>query len=245
MVKLTVNVDHVATVRQARRIDAPDPVWGAVLAELGGADGITAHLREDRRHVSDRDIRILRETVKVPLNLEMGLAPDIIEIALETAPHFITVVPEKREEITTEGGLDVSGGREKVGQALARFREAGIPVSLFIDPEEGQIRTSAELGAWAVELHTGTYCEARDEAGREKELTALAEASALAAGLGLRVHAGHGLDYNNVGPVAAIREVSELAIGHSIVGRAIYVGMTEAVREMKNLIRRAVHSREK
>jgi pyridoxine 5-phosphate synthase len=236
MTKLTVNVDHVATVRQARRINKPDPVHAAVLAEIAGADGITAHLREDRRHVSDRDIRVLRQTVKVPLNLEMGLAPDIVDIAVEIVPDFVTLVPEKREEVTTEGGLDVLAEMEKIQRALARFSEHAIPASLFIDPNENQIRASADAGAWAVELHTGRYADAASTAEQDRELAILVSGAALAADLGLKVHAGHGLDYLNVAAVARIPQVSELAIGHSIIGRAILVGMVEAVREMNRLI---------
>ena len=236
MTKLTVNVDHVATVRQARRINKPDPVHAAVLAEIAGADGITAHLREDRRHVSDRDIRVLRQTVKVPLNLEMGLAPDIVDIAVEIVPDFVTLVPEKREEVTTEGGLDVLTEMEKIRRALARFSEHAIPASLFIDPNESQIQASANVGAWAVELHTGRYADAASAAEQDRELAVLVSGAALAADLGLKVHAGHGLDYQNVGAVARIPQVSELAIGHSIIGRAILVGMVEAVREISRLI---------
>ncbi len=236
MTKLTVNVDHVATVRQARRIESPDPVWAAALAELGGADGITAHLREDRRHVSDRDMRILRQTVKVPLNMEMGLDEGIIRIALETVPAFVTIVPEKRQEVTTEGGLDVAREAQKVKDAVRRFQAAGIPASLFIDPDAKQIEASAAAGAWAVELHTGKYCDARTAEERGAELGLIESAAARASGMGLRVHAGHGLDYGNVRDIARIPQISELAIGHSIIGRAIMVGMVEAVREMKRLI---------
>ncbi len=239
MTKLTVNIDHVATVRQARRIDKPDPVWAAVLAELGGADGITAHLREDRRHVSDRDMRILRQTVKVPLNMEMGLARDIIEIALEIVPDFVTLVPENRQEVTTEGGLDVAGGIGKVKDAIGRFSAKGIPASLFIDADERQIEAAAEVGAWAVEIHTGRYADAANPRERESVLEAIGNAAVSAAAKGLRVHAGHGLDCMNVSAIAAIPQVSELAIGHSIIGRAIMIGMVEAVREMKRLIEAA------
>ncbi|MHC5036396.1 MAG: pyridoxine 5'-phosphate synthase [Planctomycetota bacterium] len=237
-VELTVNVDHVATVRQARQTIEPDPVHAAVLAELGGADGITVHLREDRRHIQDRDVEILRRTVKVPLNLEMGLAPDIIEIALGLLPDLITLVPERRQELTTEGGLNVVQEAERVKAAVTRFREKGILVSLFVDADRASLETSAQAGADAVELHTGDFANATHEA-RDAALVRLVEGASLAASLGLKVHAGHGLTYTNVQPVAAIPEISELAIGHSIIARAVMVGMETAVREMKALILRA------
>jgi len=238
-IKLTVNVDHVATVREARRTNEPDPVHAAVLAELGSADGITVHLREDRRHISDRDVEILRRTVKVPLNLEMGLAPDILEAALLFEPDLVTIVPEKREELTTEGGLDVASEAARVREAVERLHAKGIHVSLFVDPESEQLEASADTGADAVELHTGEYANAAGKA-RDETLARLREASTFArVTLDLRVHAGHGLTYRNVKPVASVPEVAELAIGHSIVSRAILVGMEKAVREMKALIREA------
>jgi pyridoxine 5-phosphate synthase len=237
-IELTVNIDHVATVREARKTIEPDPVHAAALAELGGADGITAHLREDRRHIHDRDVEILRQTVKVPLNLEMGLAPDIVEIACRLAPELITLVPEKRQELTTEGGLDVVKEAGRIGPALERFHEKGSVVSLFVDPEEAQLDAARRLGADAVELHTGEYANA---AGPERDaaLARIVEGAARASDLGLKVHAGHGLTYVNVTPVASLPPISELAIGHSIVSRAVLVGMENAVREMKALILRA------
>lgn len=236
---LTVNVDHVATVRQARQTVEPDPVHAAVLAELGGADGITVHLREDRRHIQDRDVAVLRKTVKVPLNLELGLADEIVAIALDLIPDWVTVVPEKRQELTTEGGLDVAGDLERVAGAVRAFRKKKIAVSLFVDPDETQLRAVRETGAHAVELHTGEYAEACG-AEREAALTRIEEAASFAAeSLGLAVHAGHGLTYLNTPAVAAIEEVGELAIGHSIVARAVMVGMERAVADMKALIRRS------
>jgi pyridoxine 5-phosphate synthase len=238
-IALTVNVDHVATVRQARKADEPDPVHAAVLAELGGADGITVHLREDRRHIQDRDVELLRRTAKVPLNLEMGLAPEILAIALRLRPDWVTLVPEKRQELTTEGGLDVRSDVARIRKAAKRLKDRGIVVSLFVDPDRAQLEASAEAGADAVELHTGAYANARGKE-RERALAVLREAAAFARGQhGLGVHAGHGLTYGNVMPVAAIPEVSDLAIGHSIVARAVLVGMERAVREMKELMLRA------
>ncbi|GAB4130017.1 pyridoxine 5'-phosphate synthase [Thermopirellula anaerolimosa] len=241
MIQLGVNIDHVATLRQARRTYEPDPVAAAVLAELGGADGITIHLREDRRHIQDRDLRILRETTAVKLNLEMACAPDVLRIALEVRPDQATLVPEKREEITTEGGLDVAGQMDRVREVVGKLREAGVVVSLFIDPQPRQIDAAAELGAEAVELHTGGYANAKG-AAVEKELAALRSASALVHERGLVLHAGHGLTYRNVQPIAAIPHMHELNIGHSIVARAVLVGMTQAVREMKQLMVDAARS---
>jgi len=235
MIQLGVNIDHVATLRQARRTYEPDPVAAAVLAELGGADGITLHLREDRRHIQDRDLRILRETTAVKLNLEMACASEVLRIALEVKPDQATLVPEKREEITTEGGLDVAGQKDRVREVVSKLREAGIQVSLFIDPQPHQIEAAAELGVEAVELHTGGYANAKGPAA-EQELAVLRSASALVHERGLVLHAGHGLTYRNVQPVAAIPHMHELNIGHSIVARAVLVGMTQAVREMKQLM---------
>ena len=236
MAELGVNIDHVATVRQARRTYEPDPVWAATLAQLGGADGITVHLREDRRHIQDRDLRILRETVTVKLNLELGCDPQIVEIACQTRPDQATLVPEKREEVTTEGGLDVAGSRNRVGDTVKRLKDAGIEVSLFLDPHAGQIELAAQLGANAVELHTGEYALAVGEQSQAAELSKLVEAGRLVRQAGLTLHAGHGLTYRNVRPIAAIPEMSELNIGHSIVARAIMVGFEQAVREMKKLV---------
>jgi pyridoxine 5-phosphate synthase len=236
MPQLGVNIDHVATVRQARRTNEPDPVWAAALAELGGADGITLHLREDRRHISDRDLRILRQTATVKLNLEMACEPEIVEIACDVKPDQATLVPEKREEITTEGGLDICGNRDRVARTVERLRQAGISVSLFLDPDPRQIEEAARLAVDAVELHTGQYALAAPGAAREKELENIRKISALVRHAGLMLHAGHGLTYRNVRPIAAIEGMHELNIGHSIIARAIMVGLEEAVREMKRLV---------
>jgi len=235
MVLLGVNIDHVATVRQARRTYEPDPVWAAVLAELGGADGITLHLREDRRHIQDRDLELLRQTVSVKLNLEMACNEEVLAVACRVKPDQATLVPERREEITTEGGLDVAGQLHRVTDYVGRLREAGITVSLFLDPEEEQIAAAAETGADAVELHTGQYALAGG-AEQQKQLEILKQAAATVRNLGMVLHAGHGLTYRNVRPVAAIEGMHELNIGHSIVARAIMVGFQQAVREMKQLI---------
>ncbi len=239
MIRLGVNIDHVATVRQARRTNEPDPVWAAVLAELGGADGITIHLREDRRHIQDRDLHLLRQTVAVPLNLEMACEPQVVQIACQVKPDQATLVPERREEITTEGGLNLLGQQDRVARAVEQLRAAGIRVALFLDPEPEQIERAAQLGAQAVELHTGAYANARGEK-QNQELKKLCSAAQEVRRLGLGLHAGHGLTYRNVQPVAAIPGMEELNIGHSIVSRAILVGMTEAVRQMKRLMREAV-----
>jgi pyridoxine 5-phosphate synthase len=235
MASLGVNVDHVATVRQARRAHEPDPVWAAALAQLGGADGITIHLREDRRHIQDRDLRVLRETVTVKLNLELATSAEILKIACQAKPDQATIVPEKREEVTTEGGLDVLAHRARVADAIAQLHDSGIIVSLFLDPEIAQIDAAASWGADAVELHTGEYALAHGEK-RQAELAKLVHAAAQIRALGLTLHAGHGLNYENVRPVASIGGMSELNIGHSIVSRAIMVGFEQAVREMKRLI---------
>jgi len=239
MTLLGVNVDHVATIRQARRTNEPDPVWAAAEAELGGADIITVHLRQDRRHISDRDLRLLRQSTAVELNLEMSLAEQIVEIALGTGPDMVTLVPENRQEVTTEGGLDAAGQAERLRAAMARLAEAGIPVSLFLDPEEEQIVRAAELGAAFVELHTGSYANAQSAPERNSCLEALARGAADARGLGLTVNAGHGLTYRNVREVVQRLRPHELHIGHSIVSRAVFVGIREAVRQMKDLIYRA------
>ncbi len=239
MVLLGVNVDHVATVRQARQTNEPDPVWAAAEAELGGADIITIHLRQDRRHISDRDLALLTQTTAVELNLEMSLAEEIVEIALGALPEMVTLVPESRQEVTTEGGLDVAGQRGRVEAAVGRFTEAGIPVSLFIDPVEDQIRASADLGATFVELHTGTYANAQKAEEREGCLKELQAGAKLGRDVGLVVNAGHGLTYRNVTDVVRRLGPHELHIGHSIVSRAVFVGIREAVREMKALIDRA------
>ena len=235
-VLLGVNIDHVATVRQARMTNEPDPVHAAVLAELGGADSITVHLREDRRHIQDRDVRILAETLKVPMNFEMAVVDEITDLACELRPAQASLVPEKREEVTTEGGLDVLGQRDRVAACVDRLHGAGIVASLFIDPDEAQIQATAAMGVTAVELHTGRYADAETPERRRQELDTLRAASAVVRDLGLKLHAGHGLTYRNVEPIAAIDGMRELNIGHSIVSRAVMVGMVEAVREMRALL---------
>ena len=231
--RLGVNVDHVATLRQARGVDYPDPVEAALTAEAAGADGITVHLREDRRHIQERDVEELRRRLGVPLNLEMAVTDAMVAFALRVHPHHACFVPERREELTTEGGLDVVAHAARVRTATERLAAAGIQVSLFVDPDLAQLRAGHDAGAHAVELHTGDYANARDAAARTREHERLARAAADAASLGLEVHGGHGLTVANVGPVAAIREMVELNIGHSIVARAVLVGFAEAVREMK------------
>jgi len=236
MATLGVNIDHVATVRQARRTVEPDPVWAAAAAELGGADAITVHLREDRRHIQDRDLEVLRETVQVKLNLESAITPAMTAIACRVRPEQVTLVPENRAEVTTEGGLDVVGNRAAVATAVEQLGEAGIVVSLFIDPDPAQIEAAVALGVTAIELHTGSYANASADADRDREMQALARAATLTRQAGLTLNAGHGLTYRNVVPVATLDGMHELNIGHSIVARAVFVGMTEAVREMKRLI---------
>jgi pyridoxine 5-phosphate synthase len=235
-VRLGVNVDHVATLRQARGTPYPDPVTAASIAELAGADQITIHLREDRRHIQDRDLRLMRQTVQTRLNLEMAAAEEMVAIALEVHPDEVTLVPERREELTTEGGLDVVGHREVVAGATRRLTEAGIAVSLFVDPDPDQVAASRDAGASIVELHTGRWCELPDGAERDRELGRLVEASREAKAAGLMVAAGHGLHYHNVGPVVAIPEIEELNIGHAIVARALFKGFDAAVREMVALM---------
>lgn len=236
MIDLGVNIDHVATVRQARKTVEPDPVWAAALAELAGADQITVHLREDRRHVNDRDVEILRKTVRTRFNLEMAVTEPIIKIALKTGPDRVTFVPEKREEITTEGGLDVVKYKKKIKAAIDRFHRKKIEVSLFIDPAPEQIEAACRVGADAVELHTGQYAEASSAREAKKQLQILFSAAEFADDLGMAVYAGHGLTYQNVTPVCAVPEIVELNIGHSIVSRAVFAGMERAVREMKAIM---------
>jgi pyridoxine 5-phosphate synthase len=236
---LGVNIDHVATVREARKTNEPDPVWAATLAELGGADAITVHLREDRRHIQERDLRILLESVAVPINLELACANDVLQIACEVAPYQATIVPERREEVTTEGGLDVIGARQKVTEAVRRMKDAGIVVALFLDPDENQIQAGAAAGADAIELHTGAYAHAsskHQQAQVQTELNALVAAAQQVRAAGLTLNAGHGLTYRNVKPIAAIAGIHELNIGHSIIARAIMVGLEQAVRDMKRLV---------
>jgi pyridoxine 5-phosphate synthase len=236
-VRLGVNVDHVATLREARRGRQPDPVAAALLCEEAGADQITVHLREDRRHIQDRDVRVLRELVKTQLNLEMAATDEMVAIAASVRPDTATLVPERREELTTEGGLDVLGARDKLAPTIARLRQAGIRVSLFVDPRLDQVEESLRLGADAVELHTGRYAGAPNGRDREEERERLADSAKLARKLGLEALAGHGLDYQNVAGIARIPEIVEVNIGHSIVARALSVGLAEAVREMAALIR--------
>ncbi len=239
MQRLGVNVDHVATLRQARRAGYPDPVTAAALAELAGADQITVHVREDRRHMQDRDLLILRQTVRTVLNLEMAATADMVQVALAHGPDTVTLVPERREELTTEGGLDVGAHKDALRSTVRQLRDGDIEVSLFIDPEVEQIRAAHRLDVQVVELHTGRYCDADSDRQRTRELTRIVDAAKLAAHLGLRVAAGHGLSYENVRPVARIPEITELNIGHSIVARAVLVGMDRAVREMLELMRTA------
>lgn len=243
MQRLGVNIDHVATLREARRITYPDPVTAASLAELAGAECIVVHLREDRRHIKDRDLKILRETVQTALNMEMAATDEMLRIASEIKPDVSTLVPEKREELTTEGGLDVLGNMQRVEAAVKALKGAGIKVSLFIDPAVDQIQASHDVGSDAIELHTGLYCEARTPHEVDEELQKVMVAAGKAHALGLEVKAGHGLNYFNVGRIADIPEIEELSIGHSIVARAIMVGMERAVREMIALIQRPPRER--
>ncbi len=238
--RLFINIDHVATVRQARRTDEPDPVRAAVLAELGGADGITVHLREDRRHIQDRDVELLLQTVRTLVNLELATGSDVVDLALRWRPAQATLVPERREEVTTEGGLALATAeaRAAIASATEQLRSAGIRTSLFIDPDAESIRVALDTGAEAIELHTGEYANTRGNE-REGQLGRLARAAALGHSLGLAVHAGHGLTYENVSPVAAIPEIEELNIGHSVVSRAVFTGLENAVREMAEIVRRA------
>jgi len=237
MADLGVNIDHVATLRQARRTYEPDPVWAAAMAELGGADGITLHLREDRRHIQDRDLEILRQTVCVKLNLEMAASDEILQIACRVKPNQVTLVPERREEVTTEGGLDAVAQKARVAAVMARLRDAGISVSLFLDPDPRQVEMAAALRADAVELHTGQYALAGPGPKQQEELDGLKRMGAMIRAAGMALHAGHGLTYRNVRPIAAIEGMHELNIGHSIVARAVMIGFQQAVREMKELVR--------
>ncbi|MBP2167924.1 pyridoxine 5-phosphate synthase [Erwinia toletana] len=236
---LGVNIDHVATVRNARGTNYPDPVQAAFVSEQAGADGITVHLREDRRHITDRDVRILRQTIQTRMNLEMAVTDEMVDIACEVKPHFCCLVPEKRQEVTTEGGLDVAGQQAKVTSAVSRLNEAGILVSLFIDADERQIDAAVASGAPYIEIHTGAYAEAEEGAARDAELARISAAASYAAAKGLKVNAGHGLTYHNVLPIAALPEMHELNIGHAIIGRAVMSGLADAVKEMKQLMREA------
>jgi pyridoxine 5-phosphate synthase len=238
--RLYINIDHVATVRQARRTDEPDPVKAALLAEQAGADGITVHLREDRRHIQDADVRQLRTAISTVLNLELATSEEIVGIALEVKPEQATLVPERREEITTEGGLDCAGARARIAEVLQRLKGAGIRTSLFITPDEASVAAAIALKPDAVELHTGRYAHAwRDTARGKATLAELAQGTRMAKAAGIAVHAGHGLTYENVGPVARLMDIEELNIGHSVVSRAVMTGMAESVREMRARIDRA------
>ncbi|MHB8876116.1 MAG: pyridoxine 5'-phosphate synthase [Myxococcaceae bacterium] len=236
--RLGVNVDHVATLRQARKSTYPDPVTAAGLAELAGAGQVTIHLREDRRHIQDRDLRVMRETCQTQLNLEMAATQEMVKIAYEYKPDMATLVPERREELTTEGGLDVNSQRDAITKIVKNLKDGEIVVSLFIDPDLDQVRSSHKANADRVELHTGRYCESRNERERARELSRIVDAAKAASKLGMGVAAGHGLNYENVKPIARIGEIDELNIGHSIVARAVLVGFDRAVREMIDLMRR-------
>ena len=233
---LGVNIDHVATLRNARGTSYPDPVLAAGLAEQAGADGITVHLREDRRHITDRDVEILRQTLQTRMNLEMAVTEEMVAIACRIKPHFVCLVPEKRQEVTTEGGLDVAGQLAKVQDAVSRLAAVGTQVSLFIDADHQQIDAAVAVGAPYIEIHTGRYADAETSAIQQEELARIREAARYAHGLGLRVNAGHGLHYHNVKPIAAILEMEELNIGHAIIGRAVFEGLPVAVAEMKRLM---------
>jgi len=239
MARLSVNVDHVATLRQARGIDEPDPVWAAVLAEKAGADGIIVHLREDRRHIQDRDLTVLRQVVKGKLNQEMAATEEMIGIAINLGPDMCTLVPERRQELTTEGGLEVAGNLETIKETIGRLNAAGILVSLFIDPAPAQVKAAHMAGTQIVELHTGAYANAKDPAEAGRHLDALVDAARLAARLDIKVAAGHGLTLRNVRPLLALPEIEEYSIGHSIVARAVMVGFEAAVAEMLELVRQS------
>ncbi|HFD2071140.1 pyridoxine 5'-phosphate synthase [Serratia marcescens] len=236
---LGVNIDHIATLRNARGTQYPDPVQAAFIAEQAGADGITVHLREDRRHITDRDVRLLRQTIQTRMNLEMAVTDEMLDIAIELQPHFCCLVPEKREEVTTEGGLDVAGQMDKMSVAVERLAQAGILVSLFIDPDHRQIDAAVAVGTPYIEIHTGAYAEAQGELAVQAELRRIAVAAAYAAEKGLKVNAGHGLTYHNVQPIAALPEMHELNIGHAIIGQAVMSGLPAAVADMKVLMREA------
>jgi len=237
MARLMVNIDHIATLREARGIHYPDPVYAAGIAEMAGASGIIVHLREDRRHINDRDVRILRDVVKTKMNLEMAAAPEIVEIACSIKPDMVTLVPEKRKELTTEGGLDVVQFSDKLAKVIEKTHKKGILASLFIDPEEAQISMAARISADMIEIHTGAYSDAKSEKIREKEFKKVVTAAIMGKKLGLGVNAGHGLHYHNTREIAAIKEIDELSIGHSIIARAVFVGLDRAVRDMLDLMR--------
>jgi pyridoxine 5-phosphate synthase len=237
MARLGVNIDHVATIRQARGGVEPDPIAAAVLAELAGADGITIHLREDRRHIQDRDLKLLRQTVKTKLNLEMAATEEMISIALAIKPDMCTLVPEKRQELTTEGGLDVCVHAAALEKAITRLQDGGIPVSLFIDPDTDQIKSANRVGADAVEIHTGCFADAPDPVREDQELIRIENGVRLATKLGLIVNAGHGLNYNNIKRIIALGGIEEFNIGHAIIAKAVFVGLDRAVRDMVALIK--------
>ncbi|MGM0905233.1 MAG: pyridoxine 5'-phosphate synthase [Pseudomonadota bacterium] len=237
--RLGVNIDHVATLRNARGVRYPDPVAAAAIAERAGADGITIHLREDRRHITDRDVAMLKQTLNVPMNLEMAVTEEMLDIAIKTKPTFSCLVPEKREELTTEGGLDVAGQLDSITQATKRLTEAGIQVSLFIDADHEQIDAAKNAGAPIIELHTGQYAEAETEQEKTRELARLMEAAEYAHSIGLQVNAGHGLHYHNTLEVAQIPQMVELNIGHSIIARAVLDGLDKAVRDMREILDKA------
>ncbi|RII27066.1 MAG: pyridoxine 5'-phosphate synthase [Geobacter sp.] len=239
MAKLGVNIDHIATIRQARGGKEPDPVAAAVIAELAGADGITIHLREDRRHIQDRDLKILRQTVKTRLNLEMAATAEMVAIACTQKPEMCTLVPEKRQELTTEGGLDVRIHQESLADAVEKLQEGGMLVSLFVDPDPDQVKAASKIGADYIEIHTGSFAEARGYREQDAELRKIENAIKLAAKLGLGVNAGHGLNYSNIKMVAALGGIEEFNIGHSIISRAVLVGLDRAVREMMDLVKYA------
>ncbi|WP_263063443.1 pyridoxine 5'-phosphate synthase [Dickeya dadantii] len=236
---LGVNIDHIATLRNARGTAYPDPVQAAFVAEQAGADGITVHLREDRRHITDRDVRLLRQTIQTRMNLEMAVTDEMLAIACELKPHFCCLVPEKRQEVTTEGGLDVAGQLDRITAAVTQLRQAGIQVSLFIDADHTQIDAAVASGAPYIEIHTGAYADAQTDAARQQEFERIRDAAAYAASRGIKVNAGHGLTYHNVQPIAALPEMHELNIGHAIIGRAVMSGLASAVAEMKTLMREA------
>lgn len=242
MTKLAINVDHIATIREARGTSEPDPVAAAAICELAGASGIVVHLREDRRHIRDRDIFLLRQTVKTKLNLEMGANKDIIKIALDLKPDRITLVPENRQELTTEGGLDVISQKKKIAKTIEKFSQKDIPVSIFADPVPKQLKAAKDVGATFVELQTGSYSDAENDTAQDREFQLLTQAAEAAYHYGLRVFAGHGLDYSNTAPIAALEGIEELSIGHAIISRAVFTGLEQAIKEMLAIINRAALS---
>lgn len=237
MQKLMVNIDHVATLREARQIHYPDPVYAAGIAEMAGASGIIVHLREDRRHIKDRDVRLLREVVRTKLNLEMAATDEMVGVAREIMPDMVTLVPEKRQELTTEGGLDVAGNRDRIGRAVEKIREKGIQVSLFVDADEAQVQAASDVSADMIEIHTGHFSDAPDESRRLQELKRVVAAARKGKAMKMGVNAGHGLHYDNVREIVAIPEIDELSIGHSIIARAVFVGLDRAVRDMLALMK--------